>query len=758
MASGSGKKGRFNFILPLVGIFLLVLMVFVLIFGNTIIRESVWSQSIDDNMQVTAQSALVISSVMNKYIAEAEGYLFYADDAFHSYPDEFDAFEASRGYAAELDCYRLISYLDDGRILNDSGNALNYAPAEVAAMAEKGVSGISEPYFDNEILKGDAFVVYVSDPLKETVKAVGAYFSSARLYNDCGFSIGEKCLYFVNTEGTIIFAPFEYQKYNSETHTSVSDALGAPADPEAEDTFKQDIMAAIANGAEISVGDIEGRRIASVAKIAGTDWSVVMLVPNAVLPEGINSALQSVLIVGIIVLSCYLGMFFYFTFSNRKYITRMANAENTDPIAQCANQSKFEADSASLLADNSNTKYAMIYMNIKNFNYISNIYGFQTANDLLLYVSKVIAKALERRETYGRLTDGRFAMLVRVSDGTNERLTQMVDHVSDFTTLKNSRYRAKIVLGVYEIDRNAGYTVAEMIDRAVIAQEAVGENSDKIFVYYQAESHEELLKIAEIEEAMESALKSGQFKMYLQPKYNILHDRIDGAEALVRWVRPDGNMVMPSKFIPIFERNGFIAELDKYIFVQACLLIQDLIKNGKRVVPISVNVSRASAQNPDFLDFYIKTKKHYGIADYFLELEFTESLAMENYDVLSQTLSVLRANGFSCAIDDFGEGFSSYKALKTLPFDVIKLDKFFLMKSQNRNRDEYLLAGVVAMAKALEMKVITEGVETSEELAMLKRIKCDAIQGYLYSRPIPVEDYRVFLENAFKKTPVQMKD
>lgn len=253
----------------------------------------------------------------------------------------------------------------------------------------------------------------------------------------------------------------------------------------------------------------------------------------------------------------------------------------------------------------------------------------------------------------------------------------------------------------------------------------------------------------DMELRMEGALRDGEFQVFYQPKYNLHLGKQDGCEALVRWYDPKTQKFNPpALFMQLFETNGFIVKLDKYVYAKVCEYISYTLAHGGTVYPVSVNVSRITAVQPDFVDYYYKTKRKYGISDGLLMIEFTESFAYENYETLRKIVDGLHEKGFKCSIDDFGCGYSSYRILKSLPMDEIKLDKFFLEKSDSESRDLAIFQSIIQLAKNLGMKVTQEGVELKEDVELLIEQGCDVVQGYYYSRPLPLSDYITFVANS----------
>ena len=259
--------------------------------------------------------------------------------------------------------------------------------------------------------------------------------------------------------------------------------------------------------------------------------------------------------------------------------------------------------------------------------------------------------------------------------------------------------------------------------------------------------NQEHIRRQRIEATMESALENGEFRLFLQPKYSIAHDRIDSAEALVRWFDPKkGTYTFPAEFISQLETNGFIARLDHYMFIQVCEYFKSATEKGEQVYPISVNVSRVTATQEDFLTYYIDNKKKYGIADDFLTLELTESFAIEDNARLFELVEALHKNGIRCSIDDFGSGYSSFDLLRKVKMDEIKIDRDLLTPGFDAQRDKTLHKMLIDLSRSFGMTVVQEGVETAEQFELVKELGCEVVQGYYYAKPIPLEEYRIFIK------------
>lgn len=253
---------------------------------------------------------------------------------------------------------------------------------------------------------------------------------------------------------------------------------------------------------------------------------------------------------------------------------------------------------------------------------------------------------------------------------------------------------------------------------------------------------------------MRRALLEGEFKPFFQPMTDLRQGGIVcGAEALARWEKPGSGMISPAEFIPLFEKNGFIIELDLYIYECTCRVLRRWLQEGCQLRKVSVNVSRVSVFQPDFADKYIALKEKYQLPDGVLELECTETAAVHNAEGLESIMTRMRSNGFRFSMDDFGSGYSSLNLLKDITVDVLKLDMIFLKNNKlQESRNQTIVSSILAMAGKLGMKTVVEGVETPEQMAILQRLGCDYAQGYLFSKPVSEQEFEAhFLRSGGAK-------
>lgn len=444
----------------------------------------------------------------------------------------------------------------------------------------------------------------------------------------------------------------------------------------------------------------------------------------------------------------------YFIISFRASEMRMRHIREYNEDIGCPTRVKFERVGAEILRQNFGSQFAVIVVDIRHFDYMTDQMGNEKMIEELRRMKEFYSRFLQVHETYGYAGNGRFLLLLHYRDDAalGERLKALTTYLGiSKVTASGERITLSAYGGIYKTSGDRETTVERMVERAISAANATSYPFDfDSFRVYNERLHSRNAMNEYIEVNMQKALDDNLFKVFYQPKYNIEGDRPDGCEALVRWYNPDTDEYMqPNIFLPLFEQNRFIVKLDKYVYEQVCKYIANTVAQHRQLYPISVNVSRITASEPDFVPYYIAIKEKYNVADNYLTIEFTESFAFEDYERLRETVSTLHKNGFRCSIDDFGSGFSSYNILKELPMDEIKLDRFFIVKGFSEDRDLKVLSSVIRLGRELNMKVTQEGVETIDQMMLLKKLGCNVIQGYYYSKPLVQGDYDDFLTRKF---------
>ena len=289
--------------------------------------------------------------------------------------------------------------------------------------------------------------------------------------------------------------------------------------------------------------------------------------------------------------------------------------------------------------------------------------------------------------------------------------------------------------------------IMDLVDKANAARKAVNPKLDVPIMDYEDVLQADIRQREEIEAAQEAAMEHGEFRVFIQPKMDVLKNELAGAEALVRWIKMDGSMVYPDEFMPVFEANGFVERLDFYMLDQVCKMQKRLEAEGYELVPISVNQSQMLLKNPNYVEKVMDVLRANDTPRELIELELTETAFFGDTERMVDIMNRLRDEKCRIDIDDFGSGYSSLNMIKDIPFDILKIDRMFFSDS-NSGTGKIILEKIVEMAQAMGVDCICEGVETPEQEELLRKIGCRYAQGYLYSKPIPMEE---FIEKFMRK-------
>ena len=405
-----------------------------------------------------------------------------------------------------------------------------------------------------------------------------------------------------------------------------------------------------------------------------------------------------------------------------------------DSLTDLYTEQAFFHYSRRIMQFRSDKKMHVIIGRIKDFELIISIYGRKKANELLCYMASIYNKKFK----YGLLAKkGKASFLCLLSDDyklDHQRMDNVINEFTENAPIKGIR----IKYGIYKnIDKNLPITT--ICDYASMAAETVMEDYNHDYAYYTDELAQKRIYNQMIENCFTDALKNKEFMIYYQPKIDVITEKVIGAEALVRWQRTDGSMISPENFIPIYEKNGQIQKLDAYIFGQVCRLQKRILDESKKLLSVSVNLSRSSILCEEIVEQYTKIVRENDIPITCVPLEITESASVYGQKVVKVAERLLQS-GFKLHIDDFGSGYSSMESLSRLPFSVLKIDKS-LIDHICETRVEILVNHIIKLSKDLNMRVLAEGVETKEQLDILRKIKCDEIQGFYYARPMPEVEF-----------------
>lgn len=429
---------------------------------------------------------------------------------------------------------------------------------------------------------------------------------------------------------------------------------------------------------------------------------------------------------------------------------RMVNLLYLDTSTDGKNRLYFIQQSQKILSRfrNSGNIYALINLHIDRYGDYCACYGSKEGEELLKNVSAYLQANMHKQETFAHITSGNFALLLRFEsrEQGEKRLKKLM---AELIGIKRGRVLS-YSSGVYiiqpvktnaEMKQRKQTDISQIYHYANATRESLSLKDGKYIKMFDDEILQAQLWKHKVENSMEDALKNNEFQLYLQPKYNPLTQKLVSAEALVRWVSPEGNIIPPGRFIPIFEENGFITKLDDYMISAVAKLQSERKIQGKKAIPISVNVSRANFTRENLAEHICQLADNYGADHAFIELEVTESAFLGNTYILKKILKELKNYGFRVSMDDFGAGYSSLNSLKDLPIDVLKLDMEFFRGEDTQKRGEIVVEETIRLAKRLNMEIVAEGIEKKEQVEFLAAQGCDMIQGFYFAKPMPLPEF-----------------
>lgn len=393
-----------------------------------------------------------------------------------------------------------------------------------------------------------------------------------------------------------------------------------------------------------------------------------------------------------------------------------------------------------------------IMLDIEHFRMLNEMFGREVGDDVLRKTGEMLTELSLSHGGIGcRASADVFYLYVDHMEQYDGVFAGLQKELARVTRIPRIRFR----IGVYQnVDRSVSYEV--WFDHAKQACDLIRGDYTRQISFYNRENNEKDLYRERLINDMDASLNNKNFIVYYQPKYGIRGDRVRlrSAEALIRWKHPELGMISPGDFIPLFESNGLIQKLDNYVWQEAAAQVKQWKEELGFSLPVSVNVSRIDIYDPELEEKLLNLLQKNTLSPQELMLEITESAYSDNAQGLIETVNHLRESGFRIEMDDFGSGYSSLNMLTTIPIDVLKMDMKFIRNMQRDKKSRKLVELVIDIARFLEVPVVAEGVETEQQVEILRDMGCDIIQGYFFSEPVPPEEFRRFIEKELAESEV----
>lgn len=628
---------------------------------------------------------------------------------------------------------------------------------------------LSEREYFQRALEGESVV---SNALQDYVDSKTIYVYAAPVYNEDEIL----CVIYATNDASVYASTLNVRLFGGAGYSYITDRKGEiliyPEHPDSMPGLGN-VFRGFDHGTELQSAQLEKmrddmahdrdgvieyrragqRRYMSYMNIRVNDWYMVSAVSASVVSTRFGYLSGLTLFACVSVLTVMIGMCWYIVHSKNRNRHELERLAYTDPVTGGMNWNGFLRAATAALAASGDAPYAMVSFDIDKFKVLNDLFGHEEGNRTMCNVWRILGKELGPDEPFARSSADNFNFLIHY-DGREEaaaRISRIDAKIRQVHEGFRVQYTLEFSFGVYPIEDKT-LSLSVMSDRAGIARKEVKGIHDQLIAFYDHTVRDRIVAEKNIENEMVEALVQGQFEVYLQPKYKLSNRSLEGAEALVRWNHPTKGIIQPGAFIPVFEKNGFIVSLDEFVLERVCETLRGWLLEGIEPVPVAVNISRLHLHDSCFAKRVRQIVEQYEVPCRYLQLELTENIVLdfENIDRTAELMIQMKKQGFTFAMDDFGTGYSSLNLLRSLPVDVVKLDKAFFGEKSDGGRGRSVVADVVALAKHLEMQVVAEGVETAEQVDFLTEIGCDVVQGYFFARPMPVNAFeRIYWNRNF---------
>lgn len=413
--------------------------------------------------------------------------------------------------------------------------------------------------------------------------------------------------------------------------------------------------------------------------------------------------------------------------------------ENRNGLTNLHNMKSFFYLCGEMIKSQPDKKYSVVIMDIVQFKAVNEFCGRSEGDRLLKFIADCFQEYEDhRRDTYACHARADIFCLC-TSYGKTEELEEIVKEIRKKIDEFPFTYKVQPSFGI-GVSQEREPAVSYLKDCATMAMKSIKGKVYQTYAIFDEKMRRQLMRERQVENDIVGALENGELLLYVQPKVNMSTGRIIGGEALVRWLHPEKGLVAPGEFIPVLEKNGFIINVDEYIWEKVFAYLGKLKEEGRELVPVSINVSRLHAYDTRLAENLIRLREKYDIPAQFVPLELTESAFLEDEKGMYQRMENLRSQGFLVSMDDFGTGYSTMNMLKNQTLDEIKIDREFI-RDLEKDKSQIIIRNTIAMLQQLGAHIIIEGVETEEQKKFLLGCNCTDVQGFLFYRPMPVEEF-----------------
>ncbi|MGX4598616.1 bifunctional diguanylate cyclase/phosphodiesterase [Faecalimicrobium sp. JNUCC 81] len=725
-----------------IGIFLMALIFMIVTIVAVSYTKEMLENSINQNKEnikeITIQISHNIESKINNYISELK---FIGSKVKLNDNKELQISTDILNNKVQYKEFNKILVLGlDGKGKNNLGEDVFFKNDEILERTTKENKPII--LHSSRIKSYENDVVLYSVPIVNNNKLMGIVIgindmSSLTKELKNGIYEGKGCSYIINNSGDILFSMHEHK-----LRKNVYDFL---------DKNSADEMKSYHEGNEYWEvrGEIHGKKsYFGFSKINDTDWYMVTSVPSKNILLQIQDSAKIMLSILIMVILLSLIICSYIIKIQKNNEKKVMDIAFKDSLTGIINYNKFVSEAEEYILRQRRRKCVLVCFDIDKFKLINDIYGYKIGDEILKIISNNLKYYFKGDIVYGRLGGDTFGVLLETKeefkiDQIAEFIKKKIGNIESTKNL-NLEISVDLSIGIYKIE-NETINMKKFIDNADMARLKSKETRYREYVVFDENMSKEKKKILQMERDLFLAIRNKEFSLHYQPKFNINTGKIVGAEALIRWIHPTMGMVSPMEFIPLAEKTRFINNIGQWVFDEVCKKLRSWIDEGIEVVPIAINLSRVELYQQDLVDMLRFGINRYKIDPRLIEIEITESTALNDIEFINEKLSEIKTLGMKVAMDDFGTGNSNLSSLKDIQIDVLKLDKSLLLDIENNEKTELMLKSIVDLSKNLSLNTVCEGVENMSQVEILKGTGCEIVQGYVFSKPVEVEKYKKLL-------------
>lgn len=696
------------------------------------LSQNLYNESHEYLQEIATQTATAINNRINENMTQLETVsLIFQKEKFNQ-KDMLDYLHQLTNKRSQLKRFGIAN--TNGDAITSDYQQFNIQSRDYFQKSIQGENAASSTFtdiVDNELINVHSVPIY--NDQKEITGVLFATFYTDKLaailddasYNHTGYS------FIFNESGTILMSSSETIK--SEDIQTIED-ISIDKQIHIQDILQQDC------GIINYTDNQNHNNYLTYANITNNDWYVASVFPQEIVTDQIQQFIKTAYLIWLFigVGSSLLITYIYFLQKKNKY--QVAKLAYEDPITLHYNFNQF----IELCSHNKTLSlYILVNCDIKGFKWFNEIYGEETANQLLITVVECLHVMSKQDELYCRESDDHFALLLHKDSIENiqKRLLDIAMYIRSEFNNKFKTSQFYFHFGVFEINQTETDIKSAFKKTQYIKNDQKNLSKDDV-IFYKEDVFQEKLQIQQIEKNFQDALMNEEFKVYIQPKVDLRNGFIYSGEALVRWQHSLYGLISPGTFIPIFETNGMLEKLDTFILEQTLKTLQKWRHLYDKDICISINVSRSYIFNEGYIDGLLDILSKYDILPQQIEIEITETTALNHKEELISILEKLKKHHLRIALDDFGSGYSSLNMLKDLPIDVVKIDQeFFRTNTETYTRSRIIIEEVIELCHKLDITVVAEGVETQEQNDFLKTHDCDYIQGYYYFKPMPLDEF-----------------